>query len=85
MPGGRRRASFSAGPCSGPAPGPSRGQPGQVLLEPLGSPERREVVGHSRTSSASFPWVPWAAPGGRETARPTYFKHPCNGLWPMEG
>lgn len=34
---------------------------------------------------ASFPWVPWAALMARESARHTYFKHQCNGLWPIEG
>lgn len=34
---------------------------------------------------ASFLWVPWAALMTRETARHTYFKHQCNGLWPIEG
>lgn len=34
---------------------------------------------------ASFPWVPWAALMARETAHRTYFKHQCNGLWPIEG
>lgn len=30
---------------------------------PLGVAVQLEVVGHSKTSSASFPWVPWAALG----------------------
>lgn len=34
---------------------------------------------------ASFLWVPWAALMARETAHHTYFKHQCNGLWPIEG
>lgn len=35
--------------------------------------------------AASFLWVPWAALMARETAHHTYFKHQCNGLWPIEG
>lgn len=44
-----------------------------------------QVVGRSKTCGASLPWVPWAALGSPETARHTYFKHQCNGLWPIEG
>lgn len=39
----------------------------------------------AKLPAACFPWVPWAALMARETAHHTYFKHQCNGLWPIEG
>lgn len=74
-------------PVLGLSPCPAH--PGTAQPSPSAAPlvaaERLQVVGHSKTSSASSSWVPWAALHGRETARHTYFKHQCNGLWPIEG
>lgn len=51
--------------------------------EPHRSSWKLSVV--AKLPVASFLWVPWAALLARETAHHTYFKHQCNGLWPIEG
>lgn len=85
MPGGwqesasiPRDASLAAWPAhgSGLAHRPCRPKDSASLAGvPFGATVQLEVVGLSKTCSASFPWVPWAALDGRETARHTYFKH----------
>lgn len=73
-PFGPSLATPEPGPSHPALPFPSRGPRAQGPAGALlGASEQLEVVGHSKTLSASFPWVPWAALGGPGNCSPYLF------------
>lgn len=51
----------------------------------LGAAVQLEVVATAKLPVHPFRGCPGRPSAGWETARHTYFKHQCNGLWPIEG